>query len=305
VRAARLLAGLLLPFSISLAGAEVAVPPLAARVTDLTGTLSGGAVARIEAKLSALEAKKGSQLAVLIVPTTQPEEIEQYGIRVADAWKLGRKGVDDGAILIVAKNDRRVRIEVGRGLEGAMPDAIANRIIDETVAPHFKLGDYDGGVEAGIDQMISVVNGEPLPEPDVKWEHHGGGLGSALPLLLIVVFVASGVLRRIFGRFFGSLATGGLAGGIVWLLSHLLPIGIGAGVVAFLFAMLAGSATRGWTGGGGFGGGRGGFGGGIGGFGGGFGGGLGRGGFGGGGFGGGGFSGGGGGFGGGGASGSW
>jgi uncharacterized protein len=297
MRVARLVAGLLLPFCFTLAGADVAVPPLAARVTDLTGTLSGGAVARIEAKLAGLEAKKGSQLAVLIVPTTQPEEIEQYGIRVAEAWKLGRKGVDDGAILIVAKNDRRVRIEVGYGLEGAMPDAIASRIVAETVTPHFKLGDYDGGVEAGIDQMISVVNGEPLPEPDRKWEHHsGGGLGNMLPLLLIGVFVASGVLRAMFGRVFGSLATGGLAGGIVWLLSHLLPIGIGAGVVAFLFAMLAGSSTRRWTGGGGLGGG-------LGGFGGGFGGGLGRGGFGGGG--GGGFSGGGGGFGGGGASGSW
>jgi uncharacterized protein len=299
VRTARLLAGLLLSFCFTLAGAEVAVPPLAARVTDLTGTLSGGAVARIEAKLAALEARKGSQLAVLIVPTTQPEDIEQYGIRVAEAWKLGRKGVDDGAILIVAKNDRRVRIEVGYGLEGPLPDAIANRIIDETVTPHFKLGDYDGGVEAGIDQMISVVNGEPLPQPDRKWEHHGGGLGSMLPLLLIFVFVVSGILRSIFGRFFGSLATGGLAGGLVWLLSHLLPIGIGAGVVAFLFAMLAGSSTRRWTGGGGFGGGLGGLGGGFGG------GGFGRGGFGGGGFGGGGFSGGGGGFGGGGASGSW
>jgi len=116
-----------------------------------------------------LEATKGSQIAVLIVPTTQPEEIEQYGIRVADQWKLGRKGVDDGAILIVAKDDRRVRIEVGRGLEGALPDAIANRIVDEAIAPRFKLADYDGGVEAGVEKMIAVVNGEPLPEPDRRW----------------------------------------------------------------------------------------------------------------------------------------
>lgn len=259
---------------------------------DLTGTLSGGAVNRIEGKLAQLEAKKGSQIAVLIVPTTQPEDIEQYGIRVAEQWKLGRKGVDDGAILLVAKDDRRVRIEVGYGLEGALPDAIANRIIDETVTPHFKAGDFDGGVEAGVDQMISVVNGEPLPEPDTQWEHHGG-LGTLLPLMLVVVFVASGVLRAVFGRLFGSIATGGLVGGIAWLLSHLLPVGVGAGVIAFLFAMLLGS-TRGWSaGGGGWGGG---FGGGLGGLGGGFGG---RGG------GGGGFSGGGGGFGGGGASGSW
>jgi len=294
---ARLGAGLVLLFGFALALADVAVPPLTSRVTDLTGTLSGGAVARIESKLAALEAKKGSQLAVLIVPSTQPEEIEQYGIRVADAWKLGRKAIDDGAILIVAKNDRRVRIEVGRGLEGAMPDVIANRIITEAVTPHFKLGDYDGGVEAGIDKMISVVNGEPLPEPDKKWERHGG-LGNMLPLLLIVVFVASGVLRGLFGRLFGSLATGGLAGGIVWLLSHLIPIGIGAGFVAFLFAMLSGGSRSGWnSGGGGFGGGLGG----LGGFGGGLGGRGGGGGFGGGG----GLSGGGGGFSGGGASGSW
>ncbi|HEY4971317.1 MAG TPA: YgcG family protein [Steroidobacteraceae bacterium] len=273
-----------------LARAEVAVPPLTARVTDLTGTLSGGAVTRIETKLADLEAKKGSQIAVLIVPTTQPEEIEQFGIRVEDAWKLGRKGVDDGVILIVAKNDRRVRIEVGRGLEGALPDAVANRIITETITPHFKLGDYDGGVEAGVDQMISVVNGEPLPEPDRKWERHSG-LGHFLPLLLVVVFVVSGVLRAMFGRLLGSVATGGLTGGIAWLLSHFLPIGVGAGIVAFLFAMLAGSSSRGWSAGSGWGGG----------FGGGLGGGFGGGGFGGGG----GFSGGGGGGAGGGASGSW
>ena len=122
------------------AGAQMPVPQLTARVTDLTGTLSGEAVNRIESKLAAFEAKKGSQIAVLIVPTTQPEEIEQFGIRAFDQWKLGRKGVDDGALLLVAKNDRRVRIEVGTGLEGALPDAIANRIIDETITPHFKLG---------------------------------------------------------------------------------------------------------------------------------------------------------------------
>jgi uncharacterized protein len=291
VRVARLGAGLFLLFGFALAGAEVAVPPLNARVTDLTGTLSGGAVARIEAKLTDLEKKKGSQLAVLIVPTTQPEDIEQYGIRLAEAWKLGRKGVDDGAILIVAKDDRRVRIEVGYGLEGPLPDAISNRIITETITPHFKLGDYDGGVEAGIDKMISVVNGEPLPQPDRKWERHSG-LSTLLPLLLVVVVVAGSVLRAMFGRLFGSIATGGVAGVIVWLLSHLLPIGIGAGVLAFLFALLTGGSRAGWSAGRGWGGGMGGFGGGFGG-----------GGFGGGG--GGGFSGGGGGFGGGGASGSW
>jgi uncharacterized protein len=267
-----------------LASADVQVPPLAGRVVDLTGTLSGGAVNRIETELADFEAKKGSQIAVLIVPSTQPEEIEQYGIRVAEQWKLGRKGVDDGAILLVAKDDRRVRIEVGYGLEGALSDAISNRIIDETIRPHFKLGDYDAGVEEGVKQMISVADGEPLPAPDRRWEHKSG-MGNLLPLGIVLVVVASAVLRTIFGRLFGSLATGGLAGGLVWLISHLLALGVGAGVGAFLFAMLLGS-VRGWSAGGG--GWRGGFGGGS---------------FGGGG--GGGFSGGGGGFGGGGASGSW
>jgi uncharacterized protein len=283
-------AGLLLLFAVA-AGADVAVPPYSARVTDLTGTLSGRAVANIEAKLMDLETQKGSQIAVLIVPTTQPEEIEQYGIRVAEAWKAGRKHIDDGAILLVAKDDRRVRIEVGRGLEGALPDAIANRIIDENITPRFKAGDFDGGIEAGVDKMIAVVDGEPLPPPDKKWERNGT-LSNALPLLLVVVFVASGVLRAVFGRMLGSVATGGLAGMLAWLLSHLIPVGVGAGFVAFVFALLAGSATRGWTTGGrGWGGGLGGLGGSGGGFGGG---------------GGGGFSGGGGGsFSGGGASGGW
>ncbi len=264
------------------------VPPLRARVIDLTGILSGGAVNRIESELAALEMHKGSQIVVLVVPTTHPEEIEQYGIRAAEQWKLGRKGVDDGAILLVAKDDRRVRIEVGYGLEGALPDATANRIVDETIAPHFKLGDYDGGVEAGVRQMIAVVNGEPLPAPDRRWERHSG-LHDILPLALIAVVVASGFLRALFGRLAGSLATGGLAGAIAWLITHVIAFGAGAGVLAFLFALLLG-ANRGWSTG--FGGAAGGWGGGFGGFGGGGGSG-------------GGFSGGGGRFGGGGASGSW
>jgi uncharacterized protein len=264
------------------------VPPLTGRVVDLTGLLSGSAVNRIEGELAAFEARKGSQIAVLIVPTTSPEDIEQYGIRVADQWKLGRKGVDDGAILLIAKDDRRVRIEVGYGLEGALPDAVANRIIDETIAPHFKLGDYDRGVEAGVEQMIAVVNGEPLPQPDPKWERHHG-LQTVLPLALIVVVVASGLLRAVFGRLLGSAAAGGLAGGIAWLLTHVLTLGFGAGVLAFLFALFLGSSGGVSRLGGGFGGGVGG------GWGGGFGS---RGG-------GGGFGGGGGRFGGGGASGGW
>ena len=247
MRAARCGAVLLL-FLAQGASAEVAVPTLTGRVMDLTGTLSGGAVASIESKLADFEKSKGSQIVVLMVPTTQPEEIEQFSIRVADAWKIGRKGSSDGIILLVAKDDRHVRIEVGQGLEGAVPDAIANRIIDENITPHFKAGDYDGGVQAGVDKLIGVVNGEPLPEPDRKWEHNGG-IGSFLPVLLVVVFVASTILRAILGRFAGSIATGGLAGAIVWFLSHLLVFGVGAGLLGFVFALLAGSGTRGWTGG--------------------------------------------------------
>ena len=271
----RTAAALFLLLGALTARAQVAVPPLAARVTDLTGTLSGEAVSRMEAKLTTFETQKGSQIAVLIVPSTQPEEIEQYGIRVADQWKLGRKGVDDGAILLVAKNDRRVRIEVGRGLEGALPDAIANRIISDTITPHFKLGDYEGGVEAGVDRIVAVVNGEPLPEPDTKWEGRGNGLGNALPLLVVIVLVVSGVLRSLFGRLLGSLATGGLLGVIAWVVSRLVPVSFGAGVLGFGFAMLLGSLRGGsiggggWSGGGWSGGGRrdgGGFSGGGGGF---------------------------------------
>ena len=253
-RAARLGVGLALLLAAILVHAQVAVPALTARVTDLTGTLSGEAVTRIEAKLADLEAKKGSQIAVLIVPTTQPEDIDQFGIRVEDAWKLGRKGVDDGAYLIVAKNDRRVRIEVGYGLEGALPDAISNRIITETITPHFKLGDYDGGGRSRRRPNDLGRQRRTVAGPRRKWEHHSN-LGNLLPLLLVVVFVASGVLRALFGRLFGSLATGGLTGGIAWLLSHFLPIGLGAGIVAFLFAMLAGSNSRGWSAGSGWGGG--------------------------------------------------
>lgn len=282
--------GAVLGLAALLARAEVAVPPLTGRIVDLTGTLSGGTVNRIETELASFEAQKGSQIAVLIVPSTQPEDIEQYGIRVADQWKLGRKGVDDGAILIVAKEDRRVRIEVGYGLEGALSDAVANRIIDETITPRFKLGDYDGGVEAGVAQMMSVVSGEPLPQPDHRWERRGGGLLNLLPFAFVAVMIASGVLRAIFGRLFGSLATGTLAGAFVWLVSHLFTLGFGVGLLAFAVALLLGGA-RGWSAG------RTGWGG--------FGGGFGGGGSFGGGGGGGGFSGGGGGFGGGGASGSW
>src|SRR6516225_3305997 len=145
--------------------ADVAVPQLTGRVVDQTGTLSAADIASLTQKLEDLETRKGSQLAVLIVPTTQPETIDQFSIRVAEAWKVGRKKIDDGAILVVAKNDRKLRIEVGYGLEGSLTDATANRIINEIIVPKFRNGDFAGGISAGADRMIAVVDGEKLPAP--------------------------------------------------------------------------------------------------------------------------------------------
>ena len=270
--------------------ADVAVPPLSSPVTDLTNTLTASEQSQLQQKLLAFENGKGSQIAVLIVPTTQPETIEQYSIRVVDQWKLGRKGVDDGALLLVAKDDRTVRIEVGYGLEGALPDAIANRIVRDFIVPEFKVGNFNQGINAGVDRMIAVVEGEPLPAPQRREPSAGPrGIGSMLPILLIMVVVGGGILRGIFGRVGGATITGALVGFIVWVLvSTVVAAGV-AGLIAF-FISLMGGGGGGWTTR--RGGGWGGFGG--------------PGGFGGGGFGGGGgWSGGGGGFGGGGASGRW
>ncbi len=274
------------------ARADVAVPPLTAHVTDLTGTLTAEQAQTLEQVLQAFEARKGSQLAVLIVPTTEPETIEQYGIRVADQWKLGRKNVDDGAILIVAKNDPAVRIEVGYGLEGALTDVTSFRIIREIITPRFRDGDFYGGISAGLDAMMRVVNGEPLPPPAPSPAPRKP-LGSFAPILLLIVVIFGTFTRSTLGRFPGAVVTGGVLSLLVWLFAGLLGIAVLAGLIGFLFTLLGGGMGR-----------MGGWGGGFGGWGGGFGGGF-SGGFGGGGFGGGGFSGGGGGFGGGGASGTW
>jgi uncharacterized protein len=277
------------------------IPRLNARVTDLTGTLTAEQQSALEQKLAGFEAAKGSQLAVLIVPTTHPEAIEQYSIRVVDQWKLGRgsvggKRVDDGALLLVAKDDHRVRIEVGYGLEGVLTDAMSNRIISETIAPAFREGNFYGGIDGGLDQMMKLIEGEPLPPPEHAWQpgqRHSGG--SVLPELLFAVLIGSVVLRAIFGRTFGSILTGIGAGGLVYLAGYAFALAALAAIGATLVTMLLGLGRggSGWSSyprSGGFGGGWGGFGGGYGG-----------GGWGGGG----GFSGGGGGFGGGGSSGGW
>ena len=269
------------------------VPALERRVTDLTGTLTAAQQQQLEARLADFEAQKGSQIAVLLVPTTEPETIEQYAIRVAEQWKLGRKGVDDGALLLVAIGDRNLRLEVGYGLEGVLPDVIAKRIVSDVITPYFRQGDYYGGLNAGVERIIGVVEGEPLPEPDRDWRGDVA-LGEAmLPLLLIFAVIGGGLFRAIFGRVGGAAVTGGLAGLLVWVLAHVLGIAVIAALVTFFIALLGGGGGGGgWASSG-----RGGRGGWVGGLPGG----LGRGG----GFGGGGFGGLGGGFGGGGASGSW
>jgi uncharacterized protein len=293
--AASLLLG---PFAPLSAQGLVEVPSLSSPVTDLTGTLTPDQVAALEAKLRTFEAGKGSQVAVLVVQSTEPETVEQYALRVVEAWKLGREGVDDGALLLVALGDRRVRIEVGYGLEGALPDAIANRIIDEDIVPAFRRGDAYGGIATGVDRMLRVIEGEPLPEPESRSPAQGvPGLFNLLPFLFLFALVGMPILRRLFGRVGGALATGGLVGTLTWILVGILGIALGAAVLAFIIALLGG--LGGGPGGGGWYSRRHGGGWGYpGGLGGGWGGGRG-------GLGGGGWSGGGGGFGGGGASGSW
>ncbi|HWI14798.1 MAG TPA: YgcG family protein, partial [Burkholderiales bacterium] len=243
--AQRLLGALLLCFAAAWATAEVPVPQLKARVTDLAGALTSAQRTALEERLAAFEAKKGSQIAVLIVPTTQPEAIEQYGIRVAEAWKVGRKDVDDGAILLVALNDRAVRIEVGYGLEGVLPDAIAKRIIDEDIVPRFRSGDYYGGIEAGVSRMIRVVEGEPLPPPRARAPAQQDiGLQELFVLGMLLVFVAGGILRAMFGRMVGSGVVGAVGGFVAFMLVGSLLAAIVLGIVVALFSAIAGGASR-------------------------------------------------------------
>ncbi|HEY0851433.1 MAG TPA: TPM domain-containing protein [Bradyrhizobium sp.] len=240
--------------------ALVAVPQLTGRVVDQTGTLSSGDIAALTQTLADLERRKGSQIAVLIVPTTDGEAIEQFSLRVAEAWKIGRKKVDDGALLVVAKNDRRLRIEVGYGLEGVLTDVTTKRIIDEVITPKFKGGDFAGGISDGVSRMIGLVNGEKLPEPEPPhWESPalGNYIDPFNPFVLAFVFIVSSALRAALGRLVGSAATGGFVGFLAWLfvgsIGAALVIGAGAFLIAALIDIVpsgGGRGTRGgWSGG--------------------------------------------------------
>lgn len=272
---------LALPAASPVQADTVAAPALTARVTDQAGLLDAGRRAALEQALAAFEARKGSQIAVLTVPTTGDETIEQFGIRVAEQWKIGRKGVDDGAILIIARDDRTLRIEVGYGLEGVIPDAIARRVIAETIVPRFQAGDFAGGIEAGAGQLMQLVDGEPLPPPPAR-QAGGQTADSPLGALLIAALVIGQILRSLLGPLLAGLLVGAGSFGLGWALTGALGPALLLGAGGFFVTLLGvmGMIGSGGGRGGGFGGSRGGFGGG-------------------------GFGGGGGGFGGGGASGRW
>jgi uncharacterized protein len=226
--------------------ADVAVPPLTGPVVDQTGTLSSDDIASLTQALRNLTARKGSQIAVLIVPTTEPEAIEQYSIRVADAWKIGRKKIDDGALLVIAKNDRHLRIEVGYGLEGALTDVTTKRIIDEDITPKFKAGDFAGGVAAGVNRMVRIADGEPLPAPEPPhWQsqHSFDPTDLFNPFLIIPVLLFGGMLRSLLGRLVGSAAAGGLVALIAWYFFGSLLAAALSGMVASIFVMFSDSIT--------------------------------------------------------------
>ncbi len=256
-----------------IAAAQVPVPPLTGHVIDLTGTLTAEQKATLEQTLTAFEARKGSQLAVLMVATAAPEAVEQYALRVAEQWKLGRKKVDDGAILVVARNDRALRIEVGYGLEGALSDLSSKRIISETILPRFKGGDFHGGISAGVDQIIRVIDGEALPAPTARAPQGIGDVQRVAPMLFVRALAVGGVLRAVLGKVAGSLVTGGVVAVIAWFVVGAISMALIAGVIAMFATLMGGGmlgrGLAGYYGGGGRRGGGGGFSGGGGGFGGG------------------------------------
>lgn len=244
----------------------VSLPPLKARVTDLSGTLDSSQQAQLEAGLAALEKEKGAQVVILLLPSTQPETIETFSIRLAEAWKIGRKGVDDGVIILVAKQDRRMRIEVGYGLEGAIPDVVAKRIISEHMAPRFKQGDYFGGLQAAVEQVGHLIGGETLPPPKAP-EPQSDPWDQAIPIAMVCIFIVGGILRAVLGRFLGASASGGIAFLGAWLLIGSLLAAAVIALLTFLFTLMgnrgsglnlpggggwsSGSAGVGFSGGGG------------------------------------------------------
>ena len=256
---------------VSLAQAQQAVPPLTAHVVDGTGTLNAQQARQLEDKLNAFEQSGGAQVVLLLVPTTQPEDIVSYANRVANTWKIGRKEIGDGLLLIVAKNDRQVRIEVAKTLEGAIPDLAAKHIIDQAITPRFRQGDFAGGLDAGLDQIMARIKGEALPAPTARPVGQRGGFDwtNLAVFMFIAVPVLGTVTRRLLGSKVGSVATGGVVGVIAMLVTSSLLIAGLAAFAALLFALFSNvtqgvgrsgwgsGGAGGWDAGGGFGGGGG------------------------------------------------
>jgi uncharacterized protein len=276
-----LLVGLLgIACALALAQGVLPLPELSARVIDQTGTLDAASRAALEARLAAFEQERGAQVVVLMVATTAPEDIADYTQRLGDAWKIGRPEVGDGVLFVIAKDDRRLRIATAKTLEGAIPDLLARRIIDQVVTPAFRQGDYAGGVNAGVDQILARVRGEELPLPDAARKPSASGDLAWPDLLIFLAFavpIVAAVLRGIFGNKLGTLMTGLGAGGLAYFLTAVFWIAVGAGLLGMVAALFmqhlpmhsgTGRGGRGGSwGGGGFGGrGGGGFGGGGGGF---------------------------------------
>ncbi len=255
------------PWALTLSHAQGVqpVPTLTARVVDTTGTLDANARSQLEAKLAALEQKKGSQVVVLMVPTTAPEDIASYASRVANDWKIGRKNVGDGVLVIVAKNDRKLRIEVAKTLEGAIPDLMAKRIIDEAMVPKLRTGDYAGGLSDTVERIAQLVDAESLPPAGGTGAGTGGVPGTvqgavkslfgdigwmeALFFLIFFVPVINGISKSIFGNKLGSIIIGGAVGALAFVVTASAVIAVIAFVVALIFALVAG--LRGWQSGGG------------------------------------------------------
>lgn len=246
---------------------QAAIPPFASPVVDTTGTLDAATRQQLEQQALALQQRKGSQLQVLVIPSTAPETIEQYAVRAFESFKLGRNGVDDGLLLIVAKDDRKVRIEVGYGLEGAIPDITAGRVIQEYMVPKFRQGDYAGGIVDATGQLVKLVDGEPLPEPvasNTTGPDSGGDFGAALAAAFVVALFVRGFFGKRTSAGVRGLFTAAAAGGAAWWVSAVLPIALSGGVLGLVIGLMAASAGRyarhgGWgggsSGGGGWGGG--------------------------------------------------
>lgn len=246
-------AWLLLATSLALAQPLLEVPALKTRVTDLTASLGQLERNALEAKLAAFEQAHGSQIAVLMVASTQAEPIEDFAHRVGDVWKIGRKGVGDGLIIIIAKNDKRVRIDVARALEGAIPDLAAKRVIRESMSPRFAQGDFAGGLDAGVTQLIGLIEGEKLPPPAAAsttgHAADNNDLEGWLMMGFIAVIVGGSILKAMFGRAGGSFIGAGGAGIIAWVVAGSLWVALAIGVVALLFLLVMGGG-RGGRGGG-------------------------------------------------------